>query len=159
MAISQFSLANDLTIDNSIITSNGTFTIWTSQVQNNNNNLPALRLIVSYSNPSPVDVNVTAIVESSQNGIWYPIAYQFNPFNNVDNGKERIIILQPDMNSINAGIDDDMYVGGMVVARTSRQQGKVGSSFRVRLVCYENNYGNQSAFQSLKVSVYGELFD
>jgi hypothetical protein len=159
MAFQEFTLATNLTLTNVNVTGNGVFTLWTSQNINNNNNLPGCRLIVDYSNPSPSDIAVTAVLESNRNGMWFPLAYQFNPFNNIDNGPQRIIFLTPTTDSDNSGIDDDVYVGNAVIARISRQQGRCSSSMRVRLILNENNYGNQYAFQSVRVSVYGELFD
>ena len=159
MATQAFSLANNLTITNAGITDNGVFTVWTSSNISNNNNLYGLRLVIDYANPNPTDVSITAIVEASQAGMWFPVAYQFNPFNNIDNGPQRIILVLPNTSSDSAGIDDDMYVGNSVIARISRQQGKAGSTMRVRLVAQENNYGLSNQFQSVKVSIYGELFD
>lgn len=162
MAVSQFSLNNqaNININNQAISGNGSFDVYTSSEVNNNNNLPSLRVILEYSDPVPnTFINITAVIESEQNGSWFPIAYQFNPFTDMGNGPKRIIILQPNISAADAGIDDDLYVGNAVIARTSRQQGKVGSKFRVRFVVYENNHGTAQAFQSIKVKVYGELFD
>lgn len=158
MAAQSFTLASNVTVNNSVITGNGAFTVWTSSTINNNNGIQSLRVIIDYYDPSPVDVSITAIIESEQSGNWFPIAYQFSPFVNIGNGKQRIIILQPNISADNSGIDDDIYVGNIVLARVSRQQGKVGSSFRIRLVVNEQNYG-VAAFQSIKVNIYGELFD
>lgn len=159
MATQAFSLANNLVLNNSGITGNGVFTIWTSSNISNNNNLYGMRLIVEYSNPLPTSVSVTAVVEALQSGMWFPVAYQFNSFNNMDNGPQRILLLLPNISSDNAGIDDDMYVGNSVIARISRQQGKAGATMRVRLIAQENSYGTGSQFESIKVSMYGELFD
>ncbi len=158
MANLNFSLASGLQIGNSAVQGNGTYTVWTSNVQNNPNDLSSMRVIIDYSSPNPSAINITAIVESSQDGNWFPICYQFTPFTDSGNGPKRILVMQPDILSINSGIDDDTYIGDSVVARTSRFQGKVGANFRVRLVVYENNYGLANSFQNVTVNVYGELY-
>lgn len=157
MGLVSFNLANNVTINNSAVTGNGKYTIWTSTNVSAVGN-QSMRVIIDYKTSAPDETNVTAIVESEQNGHWFPIAYQFNPFNNLDNGPQRIIIMQPDISVFNTGIDDDMYVGGQVIARISRFQGKVGSNLRVKLVLQESNYGTPNAFQSLNIDCYGECY-
>jgi len=160
MAQSQFTLLNNQTFTNQNIISNGVFDLWTSTVQNNSNGLPAMRLVVDYNNVNPTDIGgINVVVEAQNNGLWFPIAYQFEPYRNSENGSKRIIILQQDMNTYDDGIDSIVYVGNATVARISRQQGRAGSSFRVRISVAETNYGTMNAFQSATISMYGELYD
>jgi len=156
------SLATNLQITNSGITSNGVFDIWTSNIINNNNALPSMRLVIDYLAITPTSAptfGLSILVESQIGTKWFPIAYQFGDFSGFGNGDTRIIVLQPDMSTFDAGIDDNMFVGGKVIARISRQQGKVGSAFRVKMVCQENGFGGAGSFQSVNVNIYGELFD
>lgn len=165
--MAQISLADNLLVTNEAITGNGVYNIWTSNVINNSNSIPSLRLIIEYANIQPDSrvsgvgntFGITVVVESQIGTKWFPIAYQFSSYDTPGNGDTRIILLQPDINSDNAGIDDDMYVGGNTIAKTSRQQGKLGSNFRVRLVCQENGYGQAGSFQSVNVSIFGETFE
>lgn len=160
MAQTQFSLLINQSLTNQGIISNGTYDLWTSPTQNNNSGLPSMRLIVDYANVSPVDISgVNVVVESQNNNIWFPIAYQFEPYRNQENGSKRIIVLQPDMNTYDDGVDSIIYAGDRTIARISRQQGKVASSFRVRVFINETNFGNINAFQSITLSIYGELYD
>lgn len=62
------------------------------------------------------------------------------------------------ISTYNDGIDSIMYVGNSTIARISRQQGRVGSSYRIRVILAETNY-NVQPFQSVKLSMYGELYD
>jgi len=165
--MAQISLADNLLVTNEAITGNGVFNIWTSNIINNSNSIPSLRLITEYANIVPDSrssnvantFGITIVVESQIGTKWFPIAYQFNNFNTPGNGDTRIILLQPDISTDNAGIDDDMYVAGNTIAKISRQQGKLGSNFRVKLVCQENGYGEAGSFQSVNVSIFGETFE
>lgn len=166
MGQTSFVLLTNQEITNSAISGNGRTTIYTSSTQLNPGGFQSLRLIVEYVNPIPLDggsipitYTLNTIVESLNGIHWYPIAYQFESFSNPDNGLKRIIVLQPNMNTFDAGIDDVVYVGGAAEARISRQQGKVGSSFRVRIICNETGFGGAGAFQSATISICGELYD
>lgn len=160
MAQSQFGLLINQTITNQGITSNGSFDLYTSPIQNNSNSLPSIRLVTEYAEVTPVDIGgINVVIEAQNNGLWFPIAYQFEPYRNQENGNKRIIMLQPEMSTYDDGIDSIVYVGDRTVARISRQQGRVGSSFRVRVSINETNYGTINAFQSVKLSIYGELYD
>ena len=160
-------LATNVTVNNSAITSNGVFDVWTSSILTNNNALPCLRLVTEYANITPNDsqtgigstFGLSIVVEAQIGTRWFPIAYQFGDYRSPGNGETRIIILQPDMSTFDSGIDDNMFVGGQVIARISRQQGKVGATYRVKLVCQENGHGGAGSFQSVNINIYGELFD
>jgi hypothetical protein len=166
MGIISFNLASDVikTAANIGINGNGIYTVWTSQTQQNPTDLTSLRTIIDYKDTSPtygenpITFEISALIESQNNGNWFPVAYQFEPFRTADQGKKRILLLQPDISTFDSGIDDIIYVGGETIARISRQQGKLGPSWRARIIVLENGYGSPGAFQSLTFNVYGEVF-
>ena len=117
---------------------------------------------LDYHQLNPVDIyssGIGVVVEALNGGKWFPAAYQFEPYRNSENGNQRLIFLQPDISTYDDGIDSIVYVGDRTIARISRQQGRIGSSFRVRVILSENNYGTANAFQNVTMSIYGELYD
>lgn len=152
---------------NSTITSNGTFVIFSGSTIANNNALPGGRLVVDFSGASPLEggeINpsyaITCILEGIQDGVWYPIAYQFEPFKgNPNNGLQRIVVLQPDISTYDAGIDDIVYVADTTIARISRQQGRVPAQIRLRILLKENGFGTANAFVSATIKATLELYD
>lgn len=161
MANQLFTILNNQTLTSPNITENGVYTLYTSTTQNNSNNIPCMRMVVEYHELLPLEVpgGIGLIVESINGTNWFPIAYQFESYRNSDQGTQRIISLQPNMSTFDDGIDSIIYVGDRTVARLSRQQGTVGSSFRVRLIINEQLFGTANAFQSARISIYGELHD
>lgn len=157
----------DAVLTNSAVTGNGTFTIFTSSNVTNNNDIKSLRVVAKYSNPVPLDGNpdptaysIQCVIEGRVNtDVWYPIAYQYEPWRNFDEGDQRIILLQPNLSTIDTGIDDIIYAGGATVARLSRQQGVAANPMRLRVLLRETAYGTPQAFQSIHLEVKGELFD
>ncbi len=162
MASQSFTLLNNQVLSLPGITSNGVYDLYTSATQNNNNNLPSIRMVIDYHQLNPVDIyssGIGVVVEALNGGKWFPAAYQFEPYRNSENGNQRLIFLQPDISTYDDGIDSIVYVGDRTIARISRQQGRIGSSFRVRVILSENNYGTANAFQNVTMSIYGELYD
>jgi len=166
MGQTSFTCCTNHTVTNAAIAANGKHTVFTSSTISNSGAYHSLRFVIEYSNPLPLDggavaitYSLSAILESQNGDNWFPIAYQFENFANPENGYKRIITMQPDIDTYNSGIDDVIYVGGATEARISRQQGKVGSSFRLRILCQENGFGSAGAFQSIVINAYGELYD
>lgn len=162
MAQSAFTLLTNQLIDNSIVNGNGLFTLWTSPSQNNSVGLPCLRLVTEYKEITPAaffTCGLNVVVEAQAGSQWYVVAYQFERFHGVGDGDQRVIVLQPDISTFNDGIDSIVYVAGATMSRISRQQGRVGGTFRVRLLYQENAYGQPDRFQSGRFNVYGELYD
>lgn len=161
MAQSQFTVLTNQIISNTVITANGVFDLYTSASISNSNGLPSMRMCIDYSDLTPNDIpgGVGVIIEVQNGSHWFPAAYQFEPYRNSENGNKRIILVQPNISTFDDGIDSIMYVGGRTVARISRQQGRIGSTFRVRVLIEETNYGGAAAFQSVKMNILGELFD
>lgn len=168
MANENFTIWTNQTFTNSGITGNGTFDLAISGTQSNTIGLKSLRLVCEYVSASPSsnlrNFDLLCLIDSS-NGLsgaskkWFPMAYHFEPFRRDNKGMIRNILMQPDMVVIDVGIDDVLQVGGDSVSRISRQQGKLGPEFRVRLSLTEFDFGGPGAFQSVTVNVYGEKFD
>jgi hypothetical protein len=161
MAQQQFTLLNNVVLSSAGIPGNGVHDLYVSGTQSNNNGLPNCRLVVEYTELAPIELlgGITAVIEAMNGGRWFPIAYQFEPFRNMDQGTQRIIHLGQTIDTYNDGIDSIVYVGGRTIARISRQQGRATSSFRVRLQLEETAFGMANAFQSVRASIYGEVFD
>ena len=163
MSSSTYSLC-DQAFDNSAVTNNGVFTLFTSQTINNSVGLSCARIVIDYSNSNPIDpvghtYGVTGILEGVQDGVWYPLAYQFESFRGTPfNGPQRVITIQPDIQSFDAGIDDNMWIGEYTTARISRQQGRVSGSIRFRLLLSERGFGTSTAFQAITVRAIMELY-
>jgi len=158
-----FSVCNNLAITNQGVTGNGPKDVYVSALQSNQFGLPAMRMVVQYTNllPASGSFNLTAVIDSpNAAGIYFPIAYQFGPLRNLQEGTQRILILGPAISTFDTGIDDNMWAGEQTVARISRQQGRVAvAGFRVRVVLYEGAFGTANAFQGVTLSVYGDLND
>ena len=94
------------------------------------------------------------------NGNWYPIAYQFTPLKNKSQGLKRILYVQPDMDTINVGIDDIVYPVDKAIARISREQGVVPESVvRVCILLVDKDTANANAFDSVTVNAEVELYN
>jgi len=161
-----FSIWSDELVDNTPITGNGSFTLITSNDLPNANNFNSLRMVIEYKITTPAsndrNFDITAVVESSNEvnptPMWYPIAYQFNSFRRDIQGTSRILILQPNMSTFDTGVDDVVFVAGER-ARISRQQGKLGGEFRLRIAILESGFGGPGGFQDMLISAYGERFN
>lgn len=155
------------------VTSDGTFKLAVSApVSNSQGALRSLRLVLRYDSITPdapelpedpsQTFDISAIVEGrGEDGTqWFPVAYQFSPFKATYQGRERIIILQPNILVLDLGVDDIIFVNDATRARVSRQQGAVpDTEMRVALSVTERGFGQGGAFQSVKISGFGELFD
>ena len=169
-----FTLWNEqvITAADAGVDGNGSFDLAISQEINNAQTaLRSLQLVMRYDNVVPEapqlvgdpaqTFDISAIVEGkSEGGQWFPIAYQFSPFRAAFQGAERIIQLQPNVVVIDLGVDDIIYVNDATRARISRQQGSVpDTAFRVKVSVTERGFGGPGAFQQVKLSGFGELFD
>lgn len=134
--------------------------IYTSPTQNNltGTTYPALKLIADYQDLQGTfgQVGVTAFVEAeSEQGHWYPIAYQFNQFGAIGVQHFREIVLQPDLFWFDVGIDNIIWVEGKgAIAQASNQQGFLFSKWRAAIGINDPN----NTFQSLQMSLYGERY-
>lgn len=171
MAGQKFSILENHTLDNSNVDGNGKHHLYISPSQNNQSGpngylFDSLRVVIQYGDPVPNGAytsEIRAIVESSNgetgaNELWFPIAYQFEGFYVPDGGPTREIMLHPALTVVDMGVDDIVWDGGFAAA-ISRQQGKLGADFRVCIIMNETAYGTSNAFQSVPVSIYGEMFN
>ena len=164
MAQQSFTLATNLARTSS--NAAGTSDLFVSSNIQNNNNLPNCSVVISYDGITPNNTlnvqktfGLTAVLEALLDGKWFPVAYQFEPYRNPDNGKQRILVMQQDVQSFDAGIDDVVYVAESTVARISRQQGKAAGTMRVRVILRENDVNAEGAFSSVNLTIFGELYD
>lgn len=123
----------------------------------------SLKLTIDYSLlvPQQGSGRIGAIVESKDdNNNWFPLAYQFSPVANVTSqAGSRIIVVQPNIDTFNTGIDDIVYPVDSEVARISRQQGNVPStSLRVRILLTDSDPAGAAAFESVTINGTGELY-
>lgn len=159
-----------LVVGHDAVLGNGVFTVFESPVLVNDTsqtNFNSLRLVADFSDlqnaggTDPVDFlgGLTCVVEGQIGNVWHPVAYQFEPLRNLDQGKQRIVILQPDMQTFDAGIDDIVFLGGSTAARISRQQGRVGPRFRVRVQCSETDFSGPYAFRGARIQLTLERYN
>lgn len=103
---------------------------------------------------------VGATIEAEKiDGSWYTIASQFNSIRSAGQGDERLIILQPNIDTFNFGVDDVVFPVDRVTQKISRQQGLLPEAkFRVcLLITADPNATN--AFQSVKISGESEQYN
>jgi hypothetical protein len=180
MSKQAFTFFDNVTINNTQVTGNGTFLLASSTPFNNGSSttgFKSLKLVVEYGEISPPFGNdpqtfdVDVVVEGLFGTRWTPLAYQFTPYRNPNNGNTRIIQMQPSLSGFDAGVDDVVFVGDATLARISRQQGVLpDSQFRMCLLVTERGYVESTpgsgvwvpgpgSFQSVKISAFGEAFD
>lgn len=163
MALTSTQLLTSQTYDNSSITGNGEFELCTCII-NNSNRLPYVRLVIDYEAVTP-DLTlpgsyiISAVLEGERDdGKYYPIAYQFEPFRRLSDGPQRIILVGPGIES-GQGVDDIVYPADHTEARISREQGNAAAKMRLRLRIKESNFGGAQSFQNVTISAYVEMFD
>lgn len=166
MPASAFTLLSNQQFTNSAVTGNGTFALWSSPSQTTPQGNNAIRCVVEFTEvtpaapPNSVSYGLALVLEAlGASGLWYPLAYQFEPFNTADNGRKRLIVAEPTLIEINPGIDNIIYVGGVTIARESKQRARMPATWRACLLCSENGFGQPSAFQGALVNIYGETYD
>ena len=166
MAVTTQIICNQV-LNNSGITGNGVFALFTSSTINNSVGLPCGRLVLDYSSVDPLDTGTNPIsygisvsLEGQIDGVWYPVCYQFEAYRgNPANGNQRVVVVQPGIQSFDAGIDDIVWMDDTTTARISRQQGRIGPTVRLAVRCKENGFGTAGAFQSVHLRALLELYD
>ena len=123
----------------------------------------SLRINIDYNNLVPDIGNfaIGAIVEQEVSAeVWNPIAYQFSAHRTVYQGSSRIIVLQPNIDSFNQGIEDVVYPVDKEVARISRQQGKLPEAkFRLRIMLSDADPQGPYKFEQVKITANGEKYN
>ena len=80
--------------------------------------------------------------------------------NGFSEAQKRILIMQPDMDTFNLGIDDIVFPVNKEEARISRGQGSLPeSTFRVCLQLVDNDPTGANAFSQVTVNAAGELYN
>lgn len=152
--------------DNHIVSGNGQFELYSSQVIRNSNGLNSIRVVINYMDnlPDPeqvvVQYQLTTLVESSDGeGAWYPLHYQYAPFVKADAGSTHILVLEPRLFTFDEGVPFSVTDGVRNIAIESKKQGRMSDDFRVRVLVNENGHGGEGAFQSVKLGLHYELYD
>jgi len=123
----------------------------------------SVRVTIKYSSlqPNIGSFSIGAILEGKDvNEEWVPLAYQFSPYRYINQAPTRHIILQPDMDTYNLGIDDVVFPVNDELARISRQQGRLPESlFRVRVVLEDSDPSGAGAWVQVAVTASGEMYN
>lgn len=124
----------------------------------------SFKIVVEYSGLSPVSVGsytIGAIVEAADaNGKFAPIHYQFSPLNGFSEALVRELIMQPDLDTFNSGIDDIVFPVDEEVARISRLNGKLpATSFRCCILLKDNDPTGPNAFDEVTIDAQGEMYN
>ena len=163
-------LADDVELSaQGIVTDNGRYDLWSSEVIGNENKeagnagaeFDSLRLTVRYQNPKPAsNLSLQAIIESSngQGKVWGSVGNQFDYYTG-EGGHEQVIQIQPNLFVTDPGIPELVFTGDDHTGSVSRQSSRIGSDFRVKIICSESFFGSDLAFQSVMIDVFGELYN
>ena len=124
----------------------------------------SLKVTMEYAGltPNQGSGRIGVIVEAKDAlGAWSPIGYQFSPVANLTSqAPKRIIIVQPDMDTFNLGIDDIVYPVDSEVARISREQGSLpATAYRVCVLLTDSDPTGPGAFQEVTISGTGEMYN
>lgn len=118
----------------------------------------SLKVTLEYSelNPDAAGATffLTTLVEFKDiSGVFKFLTYQFNPMNKLDAGPLRILVLQPNLDTFNLGIDDIIFPIDRSICRVSRSPGELPQGlFRVRVQLQDNGPQGAKPFVSVKVS-------
>ena len=157
-----FELCTNEVVDNSEINANGLYTLFLSDEHTPATNDIAMVIVINYEDLDPIEYgqfDLTALIECNSAGIWFPLAYQFEPLRFAAQGQMQLITIQPDLYNPDEGVPQDIWDGANVIARQSKQQGVVDLDWRLRIQLIENGYGGSNPFQSVKISASGEYYN
>lgn len=123
----------------------------------------SVRVDVRYSglNPGIGQFFIGAILEAKDaSGNWTPIGYQFSPLRSDGTALERLIVIQPNIDTFNLGIDDVVFPVDSEIARISRQQGLLPETeFRLCISIKDNDPTGPNAFVEVTVDATAELYN
>ncbi len=123
----------------------------------------SIKINIDYSElvPNFGQFFVGALLEAKNlAGDYDPICYQFSALRSSTQAQKRIMILQPDMDTFNLGIDDIVFPADEETARISRGQGVLPvSDYRLRIVLTDKDPLGASPFVSVKLIATGEKYN
>lgn len=158
MTITSFQLVDNQTFLPADIV-NGTIFTSADQVNGAGVDLSTgIRVTIDYHDLQsiPRGARLQALVEGkSSSGQYYVLAYQFEEFLEVGFEQKAQIIMAPDLNWPDAGIDNIIFVGGSSIEKVSNQVGILPGTWRVRVNIRDPN----NDFVSIRMSIYGERFN
>ena len=154
MAITSFQLIDNQVFIPSDI-SNGNIFISPDQINDIGvDRSTGIKVVIDYSELQ-ASGNFQAVLEGKSNqGQYYVLGYQFEEFRFANFPQKRQIVMYPDLNWPDAGIDNIVFVGGTTVEQVSNQPGTLLNIWRVRV-----NITNTNNFTSIRMSIYGERFN
>lgn len=124
----------------------------------------SLKVEINYSDLLPVSGGqyfIGATIEAKDDlGNFSPIHYQFTPIRGTSQALKRIMILQPDMDTFNLGIDDIVFPVDDEEARISREQGLLPeSTFKVCLKLQDNDPLGANPWTQVRIGATGEKYN
>ena len=153
-------------IDTIVTETDKVFPVLTSPVNSNNNDRNSINVNLVFSNIVPDPELATAKgwkiganVELEGEGWFVPVGGLFAPLQDPGQGLRHVIIIQPNVFNINEGTPLDIFDTAGGITRISRQQGIIGTSFRVSLEVSDQFAGTSDALQSFDVEIFGELYN
>lgn len=128
-------------------------------------NFDSIRVDVEFSNlvpnivGSPYELGVVLLAKNAQD-VFKPIHYTFSPIRAGGTALARQLVLQPDMDTFNVGIDDIFFVAGDELVRVSREQGKLPQTeYQLCIILKDNDPMGANAFVSVDVEATAELYN
>lgn len=118
-----------------------------------------IRVTIDYHDLQSVPAGATlqAIIEGKSNAGQYSVlAYQFEELSIVGFQQKIQIIMAPDLNWPDAGIENIIFIGGQTVEKVSNQAGILPGTWRVSVNLKDPA---PPRFVSVRMSIYGERFN
>lgn len=103
------------------------------------------------------NISINGVLEAEEtSGVWSPVAYTFNEWQVGQHDRDDVIVMDPNMFWIDAGVPNGMFIGGVTVAQVSPQQIVLPETWRIRVVAKK---AGTVTLTSLDLSIYGELYN
>lgn len=159
-------LINGVTYDSTPVTGNGTFDLFQSAAISNSQAREALRVVIKYEDnlpdpetQSPVYYSLGSRIDSSDGiGNWYPFHFQYKEYVKAEQGQTHILLIQPNLFSLDEGVPFELSDGTKIVSVESRKQASLPDDFRITIFVNERGFGTSGAFQSVKITSHYEVF-
>ena len=96
-----------------------------------------------------------AVIEAkADNGQYFPIGYQFNPFRIDYDGQFHTIVVDPNVFWSDAGVSNIVYVGGRTIGEVSPQQVALPTDWRI---CVHVKTPTGSTLDNIDIDIAAEL--
>lgn len=128
----------------------------------NNSGFNSTMIVVNFEDATPdqckgdaADYKLFIKIEGNINGNWFPLGTSFSPYNNCNNGPQRIIIIDPKAPDMNY-VDFDIAEANKIVTRISYNIATLTNGFRVKL---RLEGGSNLPLSSVTFSAYGRKYN